>query len=309
MNTPARSIPEPAATVSESAPAAGTAWRQFYWSVRRELWESRSLYIAPLAFMALGLMAFSVSLVQLPGKLRDPQLTPTQVHQLITEPFNNAALLLMASTFVVAIFYCLDALTSERRDRSILFWKSLPVSDSMTVIAKFSVPMIVVQLCGLALTVVMHVIMLMFASVLMLANGLSVAALWDAVAPITTWLMLLYHYAGTHALWYAPIYAWLLLISAWARRVAFLWAVLPLVAIYLIERLAFKTTRFLGFLEYRFAGAPDADAFMRTDLTVNPLAHLHPGEFVASPGLSMGLLVAAIFLALAVRLRRYRTPI
>ncbi len=49
--------------------------------------------------------------------------------EMITQPYDFAALLIMGVTFVVAVFYCLDALHGERRDRSILFWKSLPVSD------------------------------------------------------------------------------------------------------------------------------------------------------------------------------------
>ena len=46
----------------------------------------------------------------------------------------------MLTAFLVGVFYCLDALHGERRDRSILFWKSLPVSDLTTVLAKASVP-------------------------------------------------------------------------------------------------------------------------------------------------------------------------
>jgi ABC-2 type transport system permease protein len=137
-----------------------------------------------------------------------------------------------------------------------------------------------------------------------MGSGLSVATLWAPVSQLL--LMLLYHIVTVHVLWYAPIYGWLLLVSGWARRAAFLWAALPWLAICALEKIAFNTTHFAALLGYRFEGGPEA---MTGDSFFDPMTHLTPGRFVSSPGLWIGLVIAAGFFATAVRLRRYQGPI
>ncbi len=133
---------------------------------------------------------------------------------LIEQPYHFAALLIMLTTFIVGVFYCLDALHGERRDRSILFWKSLPVSDLTTVLSKASIPLVVLPLVTFAVTVAAHWIMLLLSSAVLLGSGMSVAALWTQCRCSRCRLMLLYHLVAVHALWYAPFYGWLLLVSA-----------------------------------------------------------------------------------------------
>jgi ABC-2 type transport system permease protein len=117
------------------------------------------------------------------------------------------------------------------------------------------------------------------------------------------------------ALWHAPIYMWLLLVSGWARRATFLWAVLPPLAIGVFEKIAFHTSYFGMLLEDRVFGFA-AGAFDLKDKSgapidphFIPLVQLAPGRFLSSPSVWVGLLVAAVLLAAAVRLRRYREPI
>jgi ABC-2 type transport system permease protein len=295
-------------TQSNALPAMFAA-RPMYWSVRRELWENRSIYIAPLVVAALFLFGFLISTIRLPGKMRAAlALDPAQQHRLIEQPYNFAALLIMGTTFIVAVFYCLDALHGERRDRSILFWKSLPVSDLTTVLSKASIPLVVLPLLTFAITIVTQGMMLLLSSAVLAGSGLSVAALWTHVSLFQMSLMLLYHLLAIHALWYAPIYCWLLLVSGWARRVAFLWAALPLLAIGVVEKIAFNTAHFAALLHYRFGG-PKGVALTAGGMSMDPLTQITPGKFLTTPGLWIGLVVAAIFLAAAARLRRYRGPI
>src|SRR5262249_59209658 len=105
-------------------------------------------------------------------------------------------------------------------------------------------------------------------------------------------LMLFYHLVTVHSLLYAPIYGWLLLVSAWARRLAFLWAVLPGVAIGLVEKAAFNTSYFAAMLGYRIAGGAEG-----SDFVSGSMAHVTPGRFLVSPSLWIGLAVCAAFLA------------
>ena len=133
------------------APLART--RPFYWSVRRELFEYRSIYLGPLAIAAVILLGFVVVLAQLPRTMqRAMTMEPMAQRHALAQPFDVAAALIMAAAFIVSIFYSLDSLYGERRDRSILFWKSLPVSDLTTVLAKASIPLLVLPVIAFAAT-------------------------------------------------------------------------------------------------------------------------------------------------------------
>jgi ABC-2 type transport system permease protein len=201
-------------------------------------------------------------------------------------------------------------LHGERRDRSILFWKSLPVSDVTTVLAKASIPLVILPLLTFAITVAMQWLMLLLSSAVLLASGLSVAVLWTKVSFLRMSWLLLYHVVTAHALWPAPIYCWLLLVSGWPRRATFLWAALPLVAIAGVEQIAFHTWHFAGLVTSRLLGAAPTVASTSPDMfPTDPMTHIAPAHFLSSPGLWIGLALAAVFLAATVRLRRYREPI
>src|SRR5580693_5101465 len=285
------------------APAALSLTRPLYWSIRRELWENRSIYIAPLAVAGVALFAFTLSSIV--GVWERPlRLNPAQPQA----PYDMAAGLMMLTGIVVSVFYCIDALHSERRDRSILFWKSLPVSDVTTVLAKASIPLVILPLLIFAIIVVMQGIMLLLSSLILLGMGQSVAELWTKLGFFRMSMLTLYHILTAHALWPLPIYCWLLLVSGWARRATFLWAALPLVAIGGVELIVFRTWHFAALVGSRLIGA--APAFDSPDnmFPSGPMTHITPGTFLGSPGLWIGLVVAAVFLAAAVRLRRYQTP-
>jgi ABC-2 type transport system permease protein len=283
----------------------------FLWSVRREFWESRSIYLAPTVVSGLIIVGFLIRAIA-PAKLpfalaiRNPEQGGV-IH--IVQPYNFAAFLLMGTTLLVAIFYSLDALYGERRDRSILFWKSLPVSDTTAVLSKAVVPIVIIPLLTFAFTVVTQLVMLLINVVALLAMGLSVAKFWAGLSLFHLWGITFYHLVTGHALWYAPIFAYLLLVSAWARRAPFLWATLPLLAISVLEKITFNTLHFANMLATRFAGGADNVSFSGGDMPLDPMIHLTPGRFFSAPGLWTGLAAAAIFLLLAIRLRRYRGPI
>ena len=228
---------------------------------------------------------------------------------MLTEPNTFAELLIMGTAFIVGVFYSLDALHGERRDRSILFWKSLPVSDLTTVLSKASIPLVVLPLLSFALTVATQWIMLLLSTAVMLGSGLSVAPLWTHMPLFRMWLLLLYHLLAVHVFWYAPIYGWLLLVSGWARRAAFLWATLPWLAICAVEKIAFNTSHFCAWLGYRFSGGEAGGSFQADSISMDPLMHLTPGKFLTTPGLWIGLAFFAACIAAAVRLRRSQGPI
>jgi ABC-2 type transport system permease protein len=310
MNISSNAMHDSPLDARESAPAVLSAPRPFYWSVRRELWENRSIYLAPLAAGAVYLFAFLISLIWLPHhRVRGlSALDPAQQHEAITQPYEVAAGLFMATAMIVGVFYCLDALHGERRDRSILFWKSLPVSDITTVLAKASIPIVILQLLAFVLTVATQFIMLLLGSAVLAGNGMSVANYWAQVSLFQMSLMLFYHLFTVHMLGHAPFYAWFLLVSAWARRAAFLWALLPPIVIMVVEKIAFNTTYFATMLGDALSGGTEAVPFPGR-MPIDPGMQLTPGHFLLSPGLWVGLAVTAAFLFAAVRLRHNREPI
>jgi ABC-2 type transport system permease protein len=186
----------------------------------------------------------------------------------------------------------------------------MPVSDAATVLAKACIPLVILPALIVAITVVLYLLMLLVGSVALMASGESVSSLWTKVPLFRmSWLML-YHIVTAHALWPAPFYCWLLLVSAWSRRSPFLWAVLPLVAIAGFEQVTFHTWHFGLLIGSRLLGlTPSHESTSNNMFPTNPMAHISPHHFFTSPGLWVGLAFAAVFLALAVRLRRYREPI
>jgi ABC-2 type transport system permease protein len=312
MNTQSSNMP--ASNISDSfdahsaAPAALSPTRPMYWSVRRELWENRSIYIAPLAAAAVFLVGFLISMVHLPQSVHLSILDPAHQRAAIVTPYDMLAGLLMFTWMIVGAFYCLGALHGERRDRSILFWKSLPVSDLTTVLAKASIPFVVLPVLTFVITVVTQCIMLLLSTAVLSASGGNVAALWTQLSFPRMSLMLLYHLVTVHTLWYAPFYGWLLLVSAWARRATFLWAALPPLAIGFGEKIAFNTSYFGTFLLHRLGGGTEAMTVPGT-MPMDPGTHITLGRYLASPVLWLGLVFTALCLAAAVRLRRYRGAI
>ena len=283
----------------------------FYWSLRRELWEYRSTYMAPLAVAGIVLFGFVIRIVSLPLMVRDSwKLPPIAAYVELSKPYASAVASVALAGLIVSVFYCLGALNNERRDRSILFWKSLPVSDLITVLSKAFIALVAVPVIVFVVATATTLVMLLLGSAVVAANGVSPAALWTHW-PLLKMSLVLTYVLAVASLWYAPIYGWLLFVSGWARRVPFLWAVLPPLGLCILERIAFDTSYITSLLVYRLTGAFTEGFVMppHGDKTIfDPLAILDPAKLLSSPGLWIGLLVAAGLLAASIWLRRYREP-
>jgi ABC-2 type transport system permease protein len=306
MNTQSTSLSESSFQSQGFATTASATLRPFYWSVRRELWENRYLYIAPLAAAIVFLFGFAINTVRL--RIRSEALLfPWKTPHGLRDQYDLLAALMMGTVMLVSVFYCLDALYGERRDRSILFWKSLPVSDATAVISKLSIPIFVLPLLGFAMSFVTQFLMLVMTSAIFAGSGVSIAAFWTQAPLLRVPLIWLYHLVTVHGLWYAPLYAWLLLVSAWAPRAPFMWAFLPPFVIWGVERLAFNTSYFLSLLQYRFLGP--GGSMPHDNGPQDFTSTLIPHHFFNNPDLWTGLVVAMAFLFAAIRLRRSRGPI
>lgn len=296
MNTQPNATPASLSQTSRITDAVISAARPLYWSIWRELWENPSIYLAPLAAGVLFLVGFAISQIRM------------RLHKEVfwtAEHFELAPALIMGAALIVSAFYCLDALYGERRDRSILFWKSLPVSDVTAVISKLAIPILILPLISFVITVATQLLTLVISSAIFAGSGVDVGKLWTEVSLLRVPAIWLYHLVTVHGLWYAPLYCWLLLVSAWAPRAPFLWAALPPFVIYGVEKIAFNTSYFLDMLKYRLMGSGANMSEHQQDFT----STLIPHHFLSTPGLWTGLAVAAIFLYATVQLRRSRGPI
>ncbi len=302
-----------------------------YWItlVRREFWEHRALWVAPLVVAALLIVLTAVSggvhlaadaRIEVDGQAIDfvKAITPERAEKLFGVLVAGLYVPQLIVVLVGLFFYLLDALYSERKDRSILFWKSLPVSDSHTVAAKALVALVVVPLGVWAVSAVTSL-----ATIGVLTNKLA----GTSFAPIVQWNTGIWlavqaaMFAGTlvAALWYAPVAGALLLISAWARRNVFLWAVLPPVALMLLEKTAFDSNRVASFLEYRLGGffdamgmgvSPGERAVGMTDREFARIgevySRLDTTPLLGNVDLWLGVAAAVLMLWAAVQVRRRR---
>jgi ABC-2 type transport system permease protein len=285
--------------------------RPFFWSLRRELWENPAIWMAPLAIEGVVLLAQAFATLHHPGEMtRAAAAGSAKAAQSLNMPYAAAAGAVFVISFVVSLFYCASALHGERRDRSILFWKSLPVSDTTTVLSKAAIPLVVQPMIVLAVAIVTQLLMAGWTTVVLLATGTDPSLYWRFLHLPLIWVMLPYGLV-VNALWLAPLFAWFLLVSAWAKRMAFVWAVAPWLAAALFEFLAFRSRHvwnligsriFDGYgLAYTVGGQGKAP--------ISKLADVDPMVVVGSPGLWAGLAFAAAFLTACVWLRRRHDPI
>jgi ABC-2 type transport system permease protein len=292
----------PAAVASAAAPV-----RPFYWSVRRELWENRAIYIAPLAVAGVLLFGFLIGSHRLADAMRQTG-NPEVMAERHVIPYHIAAFAIMVTTGLVGVFYALAALNGERRDRTILFWKSLPISDHIAVLSKAFIPLVVLPIVAFAVIVATQLAMLLLSTIDLLLNGMAPGVLWNEVPLANLWVVLAYGLVAL-SLWQAPLWGWLLLVSAWAKRMTFIWAVAPPLALMLFEKIAFDTGVFAHLIGQRIAGGFETFTRSSHGVIQTDLSQLDPVGFVTNPGLWIGLVVAAAFLAGAVWLRRRREPI
>ncbi len=283
------------------------------WLIRREFWENRAIWTLPAGIgvaLTLGALFGRVDIVA--------ATTPEQtriVGGFVLFAFGVAFFAVMS---LYSTWYLLDCLYADRRDRSVLFWKSLPVSDTATVLAKLCTGLVVIPLVYFLAADITTLLIAFIVSV-RAQNSLS-NALWQPDVWLQLQALWLYLIATT-AVWYLPFAGWLIVVSAWARRAVMLWAVLPLLAVYLLERWFFGTHHFgtqlvdrtLGYIPRAFHDFSDrrgwVSALVDNDSVSLPGSvwrMLDPLGFLSSPATWFGAALGAalVFVAIQLRLRR-----
>jgi ABC-2 type transport system permease protein len=308
-------------------PTVNLGTRPFYWSVRRELWEHRTLWVAPLAAAALILLSFVVNALRLSGGTEFlAGVEPVRLRAIASGFYGAVGAAITLTMMVVTWFYCLDALYSERRDRSILFWKSLPVSDITTVASKLFVASVVAPAISFVIVVATQLVILLIGTAIIAFAGGSPAALWSSASLLQLSVVLLYALIA-QAIWFSPVLAWMIFVSSWVRRSPTVWAALVPAAVCLAEAVAFGTSHVFtalkhrlmhGFVDAAFVLPASADAPARMNgpgfnlqlgLPGRIFEAVDPVRFLSNVEVWVGVAIAAALIAATVWMRRYREPL
>ncbi|MFD2365690.1 hypothetical protein [Pseudoduganella sp. GCM10020061] len=313
------------------------------WLVRREFWEHKGMFFwAPL--IAAGLIVLAVAAASIKGATQmdnvveiNGHVVTTKVNGLPQEAVETVGTVLSATYLVAAgpllllmtfalFFYLLGAMYDERRDRSILFWKSLPVSDSQTVLSKVAAAMVVVPLIYLVISIAMAAISLMIGSLAMMSKGINLFPVLFSEPSLYTGPLMVLGLLPVYILWALPTVGWLLMVSSWAKSKVFLWAVgvpLMLLAVLNMLTVAFSLhwdlewfgvnviLRALGGLVpgmwLGFEGL-DADAFIHTADKAPDFTGLFTASWgtLAGANVWIGAAAGIAMIAVAVRMRRWR---
>jgi ABC-2 type transport system permease protein len=297
--------------------------------IQREFWEHRGLWIVPLTIAAVMLGAALVfGHIQFDFNSAENHYDGPVPPPLVELVALGWALPFYLAALIQASAYLIDCLYAERRDRSILFWRSMPVTDARAVLVKLLVGLVLVPLGAFLIAAVTSLIgsaLLVLRNHQVIINGQPIAALWDTLAWLRMQAITFYGLLAA-MLWYAPFAAYLMLASVWARRSPYVWALVPPLLLMLLEHMVFGTHYisrianggFNQFLHLAYdlpehgavAGAPlllpgdpDPDGIGTLQFSRHMPTPLH---LLASARLWGGLAAAAGMIALAIRLRRYR---
>lgn len=213
----------------------------------------------------------------------------------------------------IMFFGLLGALYEERRDRSILFWKSMPVADWQEVLVKLAVPLFVVPLVFLVVVAIAQLAIALFMSIVLLFQGGDVFAVWPIGLMLQAWFASI---GGgvIYGLWLLPVAAWVLFVSSFAGRMPFMWAVLPPVLIIVVEAMFFGDFQFAEWISLHIGGwmqymnVPEME---NIDGPHEVLMTLRGGPFWSKIALTfqsiyfwLGLLIGAGFIYGAIQMRK-----
>jgi ABC-2 type transport system permease protein len=288
----------------------------YAWLIKREFWENRAIWVVPSVIGVLLILA------ALFGQMKFMDLNTPQQSQVVGQMVLSAfGVTFFAVMSIYSTWYLLDCLYADRKDRSVLFWKSLPISDTTTVLSKLFVALIVIPLVYFVAADVTTLLIAFIISVR--ASAALGGAMWHADLWLQLQVVWLYVIITT-AIWFLPVAAWLMVVSAWAKRAVMLWSVLPPLALYLCERWFLGThfvasvihDRLFGYLPHVFhTGAEPGfwatTAFDNDQVTApsNIWVLLDPGTFMSSPQTWIGAAIGAALIAGAIQLRLRRTEI
>jgi ABC-2 type transport system permease protein len=296
--------------------------------LKRELWEHRSIYVTP------AVVALLVALLSVTGQvavssldqavdiaiLGASNLGERERAAAISVVMTGVAGFFVLAMSVLTVFYTLDALYAERKDRSILFWRSLPCTDAETVLSKLLTALFVIPLVTFLAVAATHLVVLAISSAWIgIRGGSAWHLIWTAAPLVGNWTATLVFLVAL-PLWLSPFIGWFLFVSAFARRSPLLLGFLPILILPMLEKSLIGTSLFADAFFARTASLPlfrgmhtahfvfpeGETPRLAEGATGSLLSLLDLSRFFGSASLWLGLIVCGIFTGAAIYVRRYR---
>ena len=294
--------------------------------IRREIWEHRSIYITPMAIaiiVTLGVFAMLIFASGFAAELDAVIFGATNIageterKAALTGFFLGTSWVFLIALAVLTVFYCLDSLYAERKDKSILFWRSMPVTDAETVISKLIIALLVIPVAAIIGIIATHLVNLVVTSVWVSMKGGDASLLiWGSVSLLDNWLAAVIVILAT-GIWMSPFIGWFLFVSAYTKRSPLLMAFMPLVLIALLEKIILRTHIFAEYVLGRADEIPlirtenverffDEEQWRIAEGATHLLVHLDIVQFLTSPATWAGIIVCGLLSTAAIYVRRYR---
>jgi ABC-2 type transport system permease protein len=294
--------------------------------IKRELWEHRAIYVTPAAIAVIVTLGVLAMLMLAKGFAKELDLAIFSAQNIAGDSERRAALTMFfvgtSWIFVVAlmfltVFYSLDSLYAERKDKSILFWRSMPATDAETVISKLLTAAIVIPVVTAAGIWITHLVNLIVTSIWVSTKGGDAGLLiWGSISLFDNWIAALLIVVAS-GLWMSPFIAWFLFVSTWAKRMPILMAFMPPIVLGLLEWIVFRTRYFFTTIGERGDMTPlfhslSLERFFEEERwrdgveNISLLEHIDLVGFVTATGFWSGLLVCGILTTAAIYVRRYR---
>ncbi len=294
--------------------------------IRREIWEHRSIYVTPMAIASIVTLGVFAMLIFASGFAAELDAVIFGATNIAGETERKAALtlyflgtswLFLVALAILTVFYCLDSLYAERKDKSILFWRSMPVTDAETVISKLIIALLVIPVAAIIGIIVTHLVNLVVTSVWVSMKGGDASLLiWGSVSLLDNWLAAVIVILAT-GIWMSPFIGWFLFVSAYTKRSPLLMAFMPLFLLALLEKIILRTHVFAEHVLGRGDGMPlirtdnierffDEEQWRIAEGATSLLAHLDIVQFLTSPATWAGIIVCGLLSTAAIYVRRYR---
>lgn len=294
--------------------------------IKREIWEHRSVYVTPTAIAVIVSLGVLAMLMFASGFAEELDVAIFGAQNLAGDPERKAALtgfflgtswVFLIALAILTVFYCLDSLYAERKDKSILFWRSLPVTDAETVVSKLIMAILIIPVVTVIGIVATHLVNLIVTSIWVSMKGGDAGILiWGSVPLLDNWAAAFVVVIAS-SIWMSPFVGWFLFVSAYTKRSPLLMAFMPIILISLLEGIILKSHVFAENVLGRGDGIPifdvrDIDTFFDEEQwrvaenATSLLVHLDVVQFLASPGTWAGILVCGLLSTGAIYIRRYR---
>lgn len=309
--------------------------------LRRETWEHTTLKGLPiglLIFVLLVNVAFAVAMLRYEGSVSISidentgnisdlvstfvQMTSDKQAQIINGSLLTVSMVINSVILIMMFFYLIDSLYGERKDHSILFWKSLPVTDTQTVLSKLVVAFVIVPLIILSTTMLSQLITITVQSYTLSHYPDASGLVWQHANLATLWALTGFLLIQ-QSIWYLPVMGWLLFCSAWSRKAPIIAAVLvPALLVFIdssfllrsgiseiiLERLPIGIVPMQlenSLVTYNGGIGKETVGFVFDDEMLRPGLD-NTISFITNIKVWAGILVGAFFTSLAIWLRRWR---